>query len=124
MAEAEADCRDIAGIPDNYKILFLQGGASSQFFMIPANFLVNGRTADYINTGVWSTKAIKEAKFYGRINVAASSEDKNFSYIPRQAQFRFSEGGNGTGEGGAAYLHFTSNNTIYGTQFTDEPIPN
>ncbi len=127
IAEAEADCRDIAGIPDNYKILFLQGGASTQFFMIPANFLTSGRTADYINTGVWSTKAIKEAKFYGRINVAGSSEDKNFSYIPRQGQFRFTENGgdNGEGgEGGAAYLHFTSNNTIYGTQFSEEPIPN
>jgi phosphoserine aminotransferase len=122
MAEAEADCRDIAGIPDNYKILFVQGGASSQFFMVPANFLSNGRTADYINTGVWSTKAIKEAKLYGRVNVAGSSEDKNFSYIPRQGQLRFTEGG--SGENGAAYLHFTSNNTIYGTQYSDEPIPN
>ncbi len=113
--EAEADCRKLANIPDNYKVLFLQGGASHQFFMIPANFLAKGKTADYLNTGVWSQKAIKEAKLYGGVNVVCSSEDKNFSYIPTPDKHHFSSD--------SAYCHYTSNNTIFGTQFRTEPTP-
>ena len=82
LEEAEADCRTICDMPDNYRVLFLQGGASLQFTMIAANFLGDGQTADYLNTGVWTKKAIKEAKFYGDVNIAATSEDDNFSYIP------------------------------------------
>ena len=81
LAEAQSLMRELLNIPDNYKIYFVGGGASTQFFHIPANFL--GRKAGYINTGVWTKKAIKEAKFYGEVNVVASSEDKNFSYIPK-----------------------------------------
>ena len=77
----EALLREIMNIPDNYKIYFVGGGASTQFFHIPANFL--GKKAGYVNTGVWTKKAIKEAKFYGEVEVVASSEDKNFSYIPK-----------------------------------------
>ncbi len=113
MEEAVADCRAVAGIPDNYRILFLQGGASTQFFQVPMNFLTSGRTADYVITGSWSKKAIKEAKLYGGTNVVASSEDENFSYIPDPSTFSFTDG--------AAYCHFTSNNTIFGTQFAAEP---
>ncbi len=109
--EAEALCREIAGIPDNYKVLFLQGGASSQFFMIPMNLLSKDQTADYLVTGSWSKKAVKEAKSFGNVNVACSSEDKNFSYIPEEVSLSEKP----------AYVHFTSNNTIYGTEFTTEP---
>tara|TARA_R110002095_G_scaffold55012_6_gene47452 strand:+ start:921 stop:2006 length:1086 start_codon:yes stop_codon:yes gene_type:complete len=109
--EAEALCREIAGIPDNYKVLFLQGGASSQFFMVPMNLLSKDQTADYLVTGSWSKKAVKEAKSFGNVNVACSSEDKNFSYIPEEVSLSEKP----------AYVHFTSNNTIYGTEFTAEP---
>jgi phosphoserine aminotransferase len=109
--EAEADCRALAGIPDNYRVLFLQGGATMQFAMVPGNFLPDGGTADYINTGSWSKKAIAEAKLYGNVHVAGTSEEANFNYIP--AEF--------SGSAAPAYLHFTSNNTIFGTEFTDEP---
>ncbi len=81
-AEAEADLREVMGIPANYKVLFLQGGASSQFAMVPMNLLRGKPSADYLNTGEWSKKAIKEAKKYGAVNVVASSEDRNFSYAP------------------------------------------
>lgn len=108
---AEADCRKIAGIPDNYRVLFLQGGASTQFYMIPANFLAQGATADYINTGAWSKKAIKEAKLYGSVHVAGSSEDENFSYIPTKMSY----------SANPSYVHFTSNNTIFGTEWQGEP---
>ena len=111
--EAQADCRAIAGIPDNYKIMFLTGGASQQFFMVPMSFLKKDQTADYINTGVWSTKAIKDAKRYGDVHVAASSEDRNFCYIPKADSVRWS--------GSPRYAHFTSNNTIFGTQWRAEP---
>ncbi len=103
-------CREIAHIPDNYRVLFLQGGASSQFFMIPMN-LLKGGTADYVNTGAWSKKAIAEAKRFGTVNEAASSADNNFSYIPKQ----FNWSANPT------YVHITSNNTIFGTQFEQTP---
>jgi len=113
MAEAEADCRELAGIPDNYRVLFLQGGASHQFFMVPANFLREGQTADYLNTGSWSKKAIKEAKRYGNAHVVCSSEDRNFNFIPPESARKYSKG--------AVYTHFTSNNTIFGTEFATEP---
>jgi phosphoserine aminotransferase len=113
--EATATCRELAGIPDDYDVLFLQGGASSQFFMVPMNFLAAGATADYVNTGSWSKKAIKEAKRFGTVHVAGSSEDENFGYIPPAEAIRWSER--------PAYAHFTSNNTIFGTEWKAEPTP-
>jgi len=99
-------------LDDRYHVLFMQGGASLQFCMLPMNFLHGGRTADYVNTGTWSTKAIKEAQIQGKtIQVVASSEDRNFAYIPKDIQFT----------AGAAYAHITSNNTIKGTQWADFP---
>jgi phosphoserine aminotransferase len=109
--EAEALCRELAGIPDNYRVLFLQGGASTQFGMIPMNFLTADSTADYINTGAWSKKAIKEARLFGNVNVASTSEDKNFSVIPDSHAFSEQP----------RYVHYTSNNTIFGTQFMTAP---
>ena len=114
MNEADALFRELLHIPDNYKIIYLGGGASTYFYEIPANFL--GKKAAYINTGVWSKKAIKEAKRYGEVEVIATSEDKNFNYIPKGF----------TIPADADYLHITSNNTIYGTEFhedLDSPIP-
>ncbi len=111
--EAQADCRRIAGIPDNYRILFLPGGASTQFHQVPANLLPDGSTADYINTGAWSQKAIKEAKRYGEAHIAASSEPDNFTWIPSPRETKCSPS--------PVYLHFTSNNTIFGTEFAGEP---
>ncbi len=113
FAEAENDLRALANIPDSYKVIWCTGGASQQFFQIPMNFLAKGQTADYINTGVWATKAIKEAKAFGAAHVAASSEDKNFNYIPDPSTFKFSPA--------PRYLHFTTNNTIFGTEFRTEP---
>jgi phosphoserine aminotransferase len=113
VAEAEQDCRELAGISDRYRILFLQGGASLQFAMVPMNLLPKGGTADYINTGTWSQKAIKEAKLVGKPNEAGSSADKNFSYVPSVEQIRYSDR--------PSYVHFTTNNTIEGTQFKAEP---
>ena len=109
--EAEALCRELAAIPDNYRVLFLQGGASTQFAMIPMNFLASGQSADYLITGSWSEKAIKEAARFGTAHAACSSKDKNFSYIPQECQFSVAP----------QYVHFTSNNTIFGTQFRTEP---
>ncbi|MBR5849636.1 MAG: 3-phosphoserine/phosphohydroxythreonine transaminase [Alistipes sp.] len=114
MAEADALFRELLQIPDNYKIFYIGGGASTFFYEIPANFL--GSKAAYINTGVWSKKAIKEAKRYGEVEVIATSEDKNFNYIPKGFTIPTD----------ADYLHITSNNTIYGTEFhedLDSPIP-
>lgn len=111
--EAEQACRALAGIPDNYQVLFLQGGASLQFSMIPMNLLPPDRTADYILTGVWSQKAIKEAKLLGKVHVAATSEATNFDRIPKPGEIRYSAN--------PAYVHFTTNNTIYGTQWRSEP---
>ena len=105
---AEADMRKLAGIPANYKILFLQGGASLQFSMVPMNLLTPGTTADYIVTGDWAKKALKEAKRVGGTNVAASTEDGNFRRIPKQSELKLTPG--------AAYVHMTSNNTIEGTE--------
>jgi len=110
---AEADMRTIGGIPDNYKVLFLQGGASLQFSMVPMNLLTPGATADYIVTGDWAKKAMKEAKRVGATNVAASTEDGNFKRIPTQSELKLTSG--------AAYVHMTSNNTIHGTEWHDRP---
>lgn len=107
---AEEKMRKLMGIPENYSVLFLQGGASQQFGVIPMNLLKNGE-ADYINTGSWAKKAIKEAKFFGKVNIAASSEDKNFNYIPEN--FSFSSA--------SEYVHVTSNETIGGIQFNKFP---
>ena len=110
---AEADMRKLAAIPDNYRVLFLQGGASLQFSMVPMNLLPEGGRADYIVTGVWSKKAVKEAKRHGQINIAATTETDNFSRIPRQEELKL--------DPTAAYVHFTTNNTIYGTEWKREP---
>ena len=108
QAEAEADLRELMGIPANYKVLFLQGGASSQFAMVPMNLYRGKASADYLNTGEWSKKAIKEAKKYGAVNVVASSEDKNFSYSPTQDAWKH--------DPNAAYVHYTPNETIGGVE--------
>jgi phosphoserine aminotransferase len=109
IQKAEADIRALASIPSNYKVLFLQGGASLQFSMVPLNLLAPGSTADYIITGSWTDKAAKEAKKVGTVNVAASTEADNFSRIPKQGELTLTPG--------AAYAHITSNNTIEGTQW-------
>jgi phosphoserine aminotransferase len=112
--EAEQACRDLAGIPDNYQVLFLQGGASLQFSMVPMNLLPADRTADYLLTGVWAQKAVKEAKILGcKVHIAATSESTNFDRIPTAAEIRYSER--------PGYVHLTTNNTIYGTQWRAEP---
>ncbi|MGZ0020396.1 3-phosphoserine/phosphohydroxythreonine transaminase [Nitrosomonas sp. wSCUT-2] len=108
-AQMETDLRELANIPKSYKILFLQGGASSQFAMVPLNLLRGKTTADYLNTGQWSGKAIEEASRYCSVNVTASSEDKNFTYVPPQTEWRLSPQ--------AAYVHYTSNETIGGVEF-------
>ena len=109
---AEADLRDLMQIPQNYKVLFLQGGASQQFAMIPMNLMKNG-VADYIVTGQWAKKACQEAKKYGTVNVIASSEDKNFSYIPDCRDLPVTPD--------ADYVYICENNTIYGTKFKELP---
>ena len=117
IAEAEQTCRELAGIPDNYRVLFLQGGASLQFAMIPMNLLNSERTADYLLTGVWSQKAVKEAKPLGKVHIAATSEATNFDRIPKASEIRYSPN--------PTYIHVTTNNTIYGTQWrTEPPVPN
>ncbi|HEX2643875.1 MAG TPA: 3-phosphoserine/phosphohydroxythreonine transaminase [Thermoanaerobaculia bacterium] len=110
---AEADFRALARIPDNYHVLFLQGGASTQFSMVPMNLLDSGATADYIVTGEWSKKGVKEAKKVGTVNIAATTESEGFKRIPRQDELKLTPG--------AAYVHYTSNNTIWGTQWKTEP---
>ena len=110
--EAEADLRDLLQIPDNYKVLFLQGGASQQFAMIPMNLMKN-RVADYIVTGQWAKKAWQEAQKYGKANKIASSEDKTFSYIPDCSDLPISED--------ADYVYICENNTIYGTKYKTLP---
>ena len=112
IQEAEQDLRDLMNIPDNYKILFLQGGGSTQFAMVPMNLMKNG-VADYIITGQWSKKAAAEAKRYGKINEVASSEDKNFSYIPDVSKIKVSDD--------ADYVYICHNNTIYGTTYHKLP---
>ncbi len=114
LDEAKSLFRELLNIPDNYKIYFVGGGASTQFFHIPANFLKT--KAGYVNTGVWTKKAIKEAKFYGEVDVTASSEDRNFSYIPKGFAI----------PADLDYLYICTNNTIYGTEYKcdiDSPVP-
>ena len=108
LDEAEADLRELMGIPDHYKVLFLQGGASQQFAMIPMNLMKN-RVADYIVTGQWSKKAYQEAAKYGKANKIASSEDKTYSYIPDLSDLPISPD--------ADYVYICENNTIYGTKY-------
>lgn len=109
-AQAEADLRELMAIPANYKVLFLQGGASQQFAMIPMNLLRGKKSADYLNTGEWSKKAISEAKKFGAVNVVATGADKNFSYIPAFDTWQR--------DPDAAYLHYTPNETIGGVEFS------
>ena len=114
MAEADALFREMLDIPDNYKIFYIGGGASTFFYEVPANFL--GRKAGYVNTGVWAKKAIKEAKRYGEVELLASSEDRNFTYIPKGFAI----------PADLDYVHITSNNTIYGTEYHEDlasPVP-
>ncbi len=114
IEETEQACRQLAGIPDNYRVLFLQGGASLQFSMVPMNLLPADRTADYLLTGVWAQKAVKEAKVLGgKVHLAASSEATNFDRIPKPEEIRYSAN--------PVYVHITTNNTIYGTQWRSEP---
>jgi phosphoserine aminotransferase len=110
---AEADLRTLAGISGDYAVLFLQGGASLQFSMVPMNLLTPGATADYVITGVWSQKAIKEAKKVGAVNVAATTESDHFTHVPAAGDLKLTAD--------AAYVHVTSNNTIYGTQWKTLP---
>jgi phosphoserine aminotransferase len=109
IQKAEADMRTLAGIPANYKVVFLQGGASLQFSMVPMNLLSPGATADYIITGDWAKKAMKEAKRVGAAHVAATTEEGNFKRIPKPGELKLTSG--------AAYVHMTSNNTIHGTEW-------
>jgi phosphoserine aminotransferase len=110
---AEALLRELMNIPANYKVLFLQGGASLQFAMVPLNLLRKTKRADFINTGTWAKKAMSEAKRYGTVNVLASSEDKKFGYIPQWDTSKF--------DPEADYFHITTNNTIEGTRFVELP---
>jgi phosphoserine aminotransferase len=110
--EAEALLREIAGITDDFAVLFLSGGASTQFYQVPMNLLNEGETAAYLDTGVWAAKAIKEAKAFGQVAVVASSKADGYKYIPKQYDV----------PGDAVYLHYTSNNTIYGTQHHALPV--
>ncbi|MBC5683263.1 3-phosphoserine/phosphohydroxythreonine transaminase [Ruminococcus hominis] len=112
ITEAEADLRDLMEIPDNYKVLFLQGGASQQFAAIPMNLMKNG-VADYIITGQWAKKAAQEAEKYGKVNRIASSEDKVFSYIPDCSDLPIDDN--------ADYVYICENNTIYGTKYKELP---
>src|SRR5919106_218304 len=116
IAEAEEACRSLAGIPDEYRVLFLQGGASLQFAMIPMNLLGSDRTADYLVTGVWSQKAVKEAKPIGKIHIAATGEATNFDRIPKPQEIRYSPN--------PVYVHITTNNTIYRTQAAEGSLYN
>src|SRR5688500_16119964 len=113
LARAEADIRQLAGVPSHYRVLFLQGGASLQFTMVPMNLLSEGTTADYLVTGAWSTKAADEAKKIGNVHVAATTKAEQFTRIPRAEEIVLTPG--------AAYVHMTSNNTIYGTEWKALP---
>lgn len=112
-AEAEADLRELMGIPANYKVLFLQGGATGQFAAVPLNLLRGKKKADYVNTGNWAKKAIAEARKYCEVNVAASSEDRNFAYVPPVSTWKLSTD--------AAYVHVTANETIGGIEYKTFP---
>ncbi len=114
LAKTEADVRALGKVPANYKVLFLQGGASMQFSMVPLNLLTAGATADYLVTGGWSQKAVKEAQRVGTVNIAATTESENFARIPRQDEITLTPG--------AAYVHMTTNNTLFGTEWSSEPV--
>src|SRR5690606_7165777 len=111
MDEAQQLTKELLGLDSNYSVLFLQGGASTQFAMVPYNLLEEGKTAAYLDTGAWAAKAIKEAKYFGNVDVVASSKDATYNFIPK---------GYSVPED-AAYFHVTSNNTIYGTQLKEFP---
>ena len=113
LAGCEADLRTLGGIPANYQVLFLQGGASLQFSMVPMNLLTAQSSADYIVTGAWSQKAVKEAKRVGGVKIAATTEGENFTRVPAERELRL--------DPGAAYVHYTTNNTIFGTEFQYVP---
>ena len=113
LARAEADIRQLANVPANYRVLFLQGGASLQFSMVPMNLLLEGMTADYVVTGAWSAKAVDEAKKIGKVHIAATTKPEHFTRIPRTDEMELTAG--------AAYVHMTSNNTIYGTEWKRLP---
>jgi phosphoserine aminotransferase len=110
--EAEAIIKELLGVGDDYKVLFLSGGASTQFFMVPMNLLDEHETAAYLNTGVWADKAIEQAVNYGKIDVVGSSKDANYTFIPKDYEVK----------PGTKYLHYTTNNTVYGTQFHQIPM--
>lgn len=112
MEETQLLAKKLMGLNDDYEVIFLQGGASSQFYMIPANFLLQNETAGYIDTGVWAHAAMEEAKLFGSVAMVASSENENYSYIPK----------NPTLDLGLKYTHITTNNTIYGTQWREADI--
>ena len=111
MDEALALAPDLLGLGDDFEVMYLTGGGSSQFFMVPMNTLAEGETAAYLDTGTWSDKAIKEAKLFGKVNVVASSKDTKYDHIPKDY----------TVPSGMKYLHLTSNNTIFGTQIHEWP---
>ncbi len=113
IAGAKDNLKKLLDINDNYELLFLQGGASLQFYMVPLNFMNPKNKADYIVTGSWSKKAVKEAKRVGTVNIAASTEEGKFNRVPKQEELKL--------DSDASYVHYTSNNTIYGTQFKTEP---
>jgi len=113
LQQTEADCRKLANISDDYEVLFLQGGATTQFAMIPMSFLAQDQTADYPDTGVWTTKAIKEAKLFGNVNVAFDGSKHDYDHTPTADELNLTHG--------AAYLHYCSNNTIYGTEYPEPP---
>jgi phosphoserine aminotransferase len=113
LEQAEADLRRLAGVPRTHRVLFLQGGASLQFSMVPMNLLDAGKTADYIDTGSWAAKAIKEARKVGNVNIAGSSKDGGYSRIPSASELRLTKD--------AGYVHVTSNNTIEGTEYRTLP---
>jgi len=113
IGEAEANCRRLADIPDDYAVLFLQGGATTQFGMIPMNFLNSNQTTDYPNTGVWTTKAIADAKKFGQVHVPFEGSESNFDHVPSCDELNLSDD--------AVYLHYCSNNTIFGTRYPSPP---
>src|SRR4029453_19641620 len=113
LGTTEANGRTLGRVPANYKVLFLQGGASLQFSMVPLNFLAPGGTADYIVTGGWAQKAVKEAQRVGTVHIAASTESENFSRLPSQEELNLTLN--------AAYVHMTTNNTVFGTEWFHEP---
>ena len=112
--ETEALCREVGNIPEDMAIFWMQGGATSQCYMVPANFLASDRTADYFQTGKWANDSINEVHHYGNLHICGSSKETNYNFIPKGDQVQYSEN--------PAYVQFTSNNTIMGTEFKDEPV--